>query len=569
MNQLLSLLLIFCVLPISAQDLSRIGSGKIFSHSANLTMAYNGVASSQDSLVDQSDIYLIHLRGNFEVLGFSVPLQFTYRKGQFQASTQNPFIRFGISPTYKWLKIHAGYRNMLFSRYSLNDVTFLGGGFEINPGIFRLAAMYGELRPPNYNLDSLALHADLISDYKRIAHGIKVGIGKEKTHFDLYYLKGRDHYQVADSEEIYVTKLPPSENLVAGTDIRILMFKKLQAGCNVNISIMTGNQLNTSDTLEDDASQKLLDIASNFMTTNLTTRANLAGDASLQWLDRYFNIGVLYKRVDPEYQSFGIHYVLDDLESLTLNGALRLYKSRVTLNGQFGIQHTNINNLRKNTSERIVYSVNANFLLKSAAGLSLNYSNFAIDQQAGYAALNDTFRFVQNTSVFNASPFLRFGKDDVKYMVNFTYNQSQVRDLSPFAEARDLAQMQAQVLSFRTDYTQTDWSWSVSVLRNLSDFQEINSQRIGGSLQIGKKFSKPDWQCNARAGYNKLKYQFEDDGYALNASLSSSVRVQKHLSLQCLLSYLDKAAVRSRAYDEWRFTVSLSYDFFQSKSHGQ
>ena len=126
--------------------------------------------------------------------------------------------RLGLSPTYKWAKVHLGYRTMQFSKYSLSDITFFGVGVEINPGNLRMAAMYGELKTPNFNLDTLAFHADLISNYKRKAHGYKLGFGKQRNYFDLFYFKAKDRYDVADAEEFYITLLPPPENVVIGFD---------------------------------------------------------------------------------------------------------------------------------------------------------------------------------------------------------------------------------------------------------------------------------------------------------------------------------------------------------------
>ena len=38
--------------------------------------------------------------------------------------------------------------------------------------------MYGNIQTPNYNLDSLAYYANLIRDYKRKAHGVKLALEK-------------------------------------------------------------------------------------------------------------------------------------------------------------------------------------------------------------------------------------------------------------------------------------------------------------------------------------------------------------------------------------------------------
>ena len=72
-----------------------------------------------------------------------VSLPFSMVLGNQGASFRQPFNQFGVSPTYKWAMVHAGYRNVQFSPFTLAGHTFLGGGFEINPGKLRLGAVYG------------------------------------------------------------------------------------------------------------------------------------------------------------------------------------------------------------------------------------------------------------------------------------------------------------------------------------------------------------------------------------------------------------------------------------------
>lgn len=568
--RLLCLFIFFCLCGhVLAQDLSSFSSRKLFDRSATLSMAYNGVASSRDTLVNQADAALISLNGSLDVLGFTVPIRFTYRQGQFNAATNNPFVRLGLSPSYKWIKIHLGHRQMHFSRYSLSNLTFLGAGVEINPGILRLAAMYGRLQVPNYNLDTLAFQADLVSEYKRFAHGIKAGFGKEKNYFDLFYLKSRDHYEVADTSLFYITRLPPPENLVLGADSRFTVLKKLNVAFNINVSVLTSNQAKDENSLQGDDIRNVRKVLGPFITINATTRTNMAGEASLQWQDRYFNIGVQYQRVDPLYQSFGIHYLLDDLENITLNGGVRLYKSRLTFNGSFGLQHNNLKAIRKNTSQRIICQLNGNVVLGTHAGMFLTYSNFSVDQKAGLVILNDTFRWVQTSSMINIAPFYRWGPKEVQYQVQLNYNQNQVQDFSPLTTEHLLGKIRSQMIQFRSDRRRQNWNWSVSLQHTIQDFQDITHKRLGGTIQTGKRWVKADLQLSGQVGYHVLRQNGQDDGHTIRTQLNASVRLQKRLSMNLLLAYFNKASIQSVRYDEFRFSTGIQYELLQRKTNSR
>src|SRR5882762_8583109 len=56
--------------------------------------------------------------------GMQIPVSFVI--GRQQSSFSQPFNQFGLSPSYKWVTIHAGYRSLVFSPYTLAGHTFLG-----------------------------------------------------------------------------------------------------------------------------------------------------------------------------------------------------------------------------------------------------------------------------------------------------------------------------------------------------------------------------------------------------------------------------------------------------------
>ena len=133
-------------------------------------MGYNANTQWRDTLKVNSNAFVASL-GAISKLRALPFLHLTLPNRSIFFGLWQSFIRFGISPYYKWIRLYVGHRSMQFSNYSLNGITFLRG-FEPNPGIFRLAAMYGNIQTPNYNLDSLVYYANLIRDYKRKAHGV-------------------------------------------------------------------------------------------------------------------------------------------------------------------------------------------------------------------------------------------------------------------------------------------------------------------------------------------------------------------------------------------------------------
>jgi hypothetical protein len=76
---------------------------------------------------------------NLSIYGWSLP--FSVAISQQGTAFSHPFARYGVSPEYKWVKLYLGYRNMRFSEFTMNGITFLGAGVELTPGKFRFSAM--------------------------------------------------------------------------------------------------------------------------------------------------------------------------------------------------------------------------------------------------------------------------------------------------------------------------------------------------------------------------------------------------------------------------------------------
>ena len=532
-------------------------------------MGYNANTQWRDTLKVNSNAFVASLRGNLEVAGIAFPLHLTYRTGQFSSGFDNPFIRFGISPYYKWIRLHVGHRSMQFSNYSLNGITFLGAGLELNPGIFRLAAMYGNIQTPNYNLDSLAYYANLIRDYKRKAHGVKIGIGKDRRFWDIYYLKVKDNYGDNQEAAIYKTLLPPAENLVLGTRINMPFLKYFFFEFNGDLSTVTNNQLSKSDSLQDKRSRDIMEYLSPYLTTNATTRVNLAYDASLRMMQKYFDLGIKFKHIDPNYTSFGMHYIIDDVQNYTVNGGVRLFQQKLSMNGSYGIQVNNLKNVRKNTSTRNIMNLNASIMPATNAGLQLMYSNYSIDQTPGFAVVNDSFRLVQQTAVLSLTPFYRTTGKISRHQLSFNYNQSSITDVSPVEIDNRDGKTGTYAFNWTFDRVVTKWGTSLTFLKADETFGQRSTGRWGGNASLRKRWEKSGLFFTLSGGYYSLNFNGAADGHSTNLSLQSGISFNKASNLQFMASWLDRASIQAVKYREWRGSVNLIYSFFQKSKDGK
>ena len=136
-----------------------------------------GISVSQIATIapdnPDADPYALYLGGNLNFNAFgvvSVPLSFAYTNQQLSKSVSLPFNRFSVSPSYKWVKVHAGYTSMQFSPYSLAGHEMFGGGVELTPDNgFRISAIFGRLKKADMEIDPSfrRMGGGLSVEYKR------------------------------------------------------------------------------------------------------------------------------------------------------------------------------------------------------------------------------------------------------------------------------------------------------------------------------------------------------------------------------------------------------------------
>lgn len=557
--------LIFVRVVLFSQDISTFRKGSLFDKSASLSLGYQANTQERDTQRVGSNTFFASLRGTLSMAGIQMPLNLTYRSGQLAGGFDNPFIRFGVSPSYKWVKLHLGHRQMHFSNYSFNGMTFRGVGLEVNPGILRLAGFKGYLQTPNYIQDSLAAYANLVQKFQRDAYGVKLGIGNNNNFLDIYFFKAKDKFDSVNKGEFFRTIFPPAENLVIGSKGSLNIFKALHIEYNLDLSTVTNNQLSRFDTIQDETSKKIIDIVDGFITTNNTTRSGLAYDGSINYKKRIFNIGVKYRQIDQNYKSFGMHYTLDDITQTTINTGLRLFKSKLNVNATYGVQRNNINQIKRNTSLRKVYNISTNIMISKTGGINATISNFALDQRPGLTAINDTFRLIQQTSVITISPYLRWGNTTLHHGIIASFNKNQVVDASPVIVSNREGSTQITSLSYTLDHKKSKSGFNLHLTQSNDKFNGIDLSRTGGSLGLRKTFEKSKLSLNVTGSYQKLRNELTDDGQVFSATLFVVLPVSNAGNLNLRTGFIDKSSVATRSFKEINIGCNFNYSFFTKK----
>lgn len=167
-----------------------------------------------------------------------------------QRSINRPNLKIvGLSPSYKWITLHGGYRSYNLHPYLTSGTTVLGGGIELRPGRFYLLSYVGKLANA-YNVapNQLAYVQDEnIEFYTRRTWGVKLGFGSSSNYFNISYTKSRDDENAGSAELLKDLSISPLENTGLGASTGLRLLKNISITGNVAIVLQTVDHLYDQD----------------------------------------------------------------------------------------------------------------------------------------------------------------------------------------------------------------------------------------------------------------------------------------------------------------------------------
>ena len=559
MNTKALLLFLTCTLSLSelyAQDIAQLAEQKPVTLHGNLGLGIGTYTVSGIPARQRDFTYLLNGAPTLTIYGVAFPFS-VVMSDQERRYTQ-PFNQYGISPTYKWITVHGGWRSMEFSPFTLAGHNFLGGGVELNPGKLRFGMMYGRFKKaieedtnqPTYLADQ--------ASYRRTGFSTKLGLGTERNHVDLIMLKAKDDIHSLKNTPSS-TFMTPAENLVIGISSKFTFFKRFVFALDASGSAYTRNI--QSDTLKNLKLGKY-DFVRDWITLNASTRVSTAGETSLGYQGQTYTIKAKYRRVDPDYQSMGAYHFETDVENYTLEGGIRLFKNQLQMNGSFGLQFDNLLHEKQVQSKRKIGSFNIGYN-KPAYGIDLRYSNYGITQDRGINPMIDMLRVTRTNHNFSSVYRYTINRESINHGFILVGNIQSLVDLNEYTKPNSKSNSKTVNLSYQIGLPQKALNANATVNYTRADYSMGNSVFYGPTVGVGKSFFKSVLSTNASVSYQFQENASGNIGNILSTNLMASGRIGKRNSVNVSLNYLDNdskdAALPS--FRELRTNLSVVHSF--------
>lgn len=402
---LVSILLFLCSAGSAhAQDLSATDLAPFSLSGSLVTSAEN---YSMPGMNTHRPVNTARLFFNPTVTFYGLQLPFSFILSTNERSYNQPFNQFGVSPHYKAVTLHAGYRSLQFSEFTLSDAVILGGGAEVDAEWLHLRGMYGRFRR-KVDEDTLL---GILPVYSRMGYALSAGFGSEKNKVALNIVHAWD--DSTSVRPLTPSAAPaPEENLTLGIAARTdIIAGRFTADGELAGSFLT-RDLRQPQVEDPDVTALATGVYDARLSSSFTSALKLG----LAWNEKSWSVRTEFARVEPEFTSAGATYTQGDRQDITIAPTLRLAEGSVRVSGSLGFRSDNLLDDRAYTTHRVIGSGTLNWTPSNAFGIDANYSNYSMSNASAALAVNDTSRVENVSASWSLSPRLSFATGTMQHM---------------------------------------------------------------------------------------------------------------------------------------------------------
>ena len=468
------------------QDLSSISGQDPFKINGSVTVKLQAYNTDREN--PSRSPFMWYLQGNPVITVYGIVLPFSFRLSEQQRDFRQPFNQFGVSPYYKWAKLHLGYRSHTWSTYALAGHSITGAGLELTPGKFQFGFATGRLLKPVKYLDNPENIQVQTPAYRRNGTALRLGYGSETNNVSLVILKAKDDSTSLGSIPAEY-QLTPDENLVVSFMTKQTIAKKYLFEVELAQSLYT-KDIRTA--VSDSTGGLMSKIFSSLITNHESTTSSNAVRASAGYQSDLFTLMFRYQRVEPDFRSMGAYYFATDLSNITIEPSLKLMQKKLTLSGSVGTQVDNLKNDKSLRTRRTITSARVNYVPLPQYSLSAFYSNYGLAQESGLLSI-DTLRqseVAQATSQIGVTQSLNLIGEKLGHnlMANFNYQKLNDRN----ENTSQYSEFTTTILSANYFITYIPFSINGSAAFLYTHFAQdtVVTVAYGPSVSLGKSFLK-------------------------------------------------------------------------------
>lgn len=541
----------------------------------NGSVAANTIAYTASGAPQRRDPFTWYATGNLNIVAFGYAMPFSFSYSNQSRSYSQPFNQFRFAPTYKWARAYFGTTGMTFSNYTLAGHLFNGVGLELSPGKWRIATMYGSLQKPvPYDVNNKESYQR--AAFERKGYGAKLGYENNGNSYAIAFFQAKD-----DPASIpYIpddATVTPQQNLSVAVTVKQHITRHIFTDLEYSVSAL--NRDMRSGYKGADTVPPSSNFLQHFFKSTASTRYFDAIQAGIGYQGGFYSLQLRYERVAPDYTTLGAYNVVNDMRNITVAPMLQLWRNKITLSGNAGVQTNNLDKTKNSATKRWVTAANLNFIPEEHWAFSGSYSNFS--NYTHMRPLNDpyfnnqldTLDFYQVSTSYNTMIMRWWGDKQQRHTVTFNASYQRASDNSSQMDSVSLSNFYLTNASYTYSLQPTHVTLTAAVNYYQNHAAGLRTSFMGPSLSIGKQFYQQQLRTAFTTTYNVTKATaatITTTSGLLNTSFTANYSPKEkkgqkksgHSSIGGSLVLLYKQAAASQpAFTEFTSNINYIYSF--------
>ena len=544
-----------------ANRLKTLAEGNAFSWGGNINADFR--LNAINGIDRRADPFDFRLNGTVHatLYGVRTALNINLADGKIIHRLDRPDVKLpayaylGMSPSYKWAKIHLGYRNLTFSDYTFNGTNFYGAGMELSPGNFRLKTFYGRLQRARPEIADIPSSID--PSYLRMGWGIQTGYQKGRDEIYLILFSATDR-QGSITQPIIRNDVRAMDNFITSIKGKKSISKNIFLDWDYAYSGIT-RDLNAPEIENRDELSFIYDFAGLYK-PRLSTGFHKALKTGINLTTAGWNWDLRHERVDPGYRSLGALFFNNDYENVSVGFKKPLFKRRVNLSGRLGLQRNNLSGTENNSMQRVIGQVNTNIKISDKWNLGIAASNFSNTNILRVSQLpipdNDSLLLTQvNRNVQVNSTYIT-GKHKQNVWNGFiSYQQFNTITNEEIDFDKKVDNIMTNISHSYRFLNKSSLTNTLNLNQNINSFAGFTSTTL--SHAYGRSFKKDKIKSSLRLG-NTLLYSGNDfSRHLILVGITTSFKINDKVDLGAILTMVNQTntAVTGNAFQEYNCRI--------------
>ena len=428
------------------------------------------------------------------------------------AFTAQTMQRLYLNPRWSWGEVHAGDYTPAMSRFTATAVRIRGGGVDLTPGRFRVAAAGGLAQDAT---DRSAFDAAP----RRVIYAGLVGYGEPTGAFiELSALRAADDSAGTDSLSV-----APQENVVGALAAGVTLGR-------VRLRTEVGASAFSRDIRASELDSTSQPAAGGVFTPRLSSRVDGAYSLEARLALGNGSVAVLAEQIGPGFTSLGNPYLANDRREGRLSANLRLFRNRLSTAASVGLRHDNLANDKRGTTRRRTGSFMATLVggprSVTSVGLMMNgltLSPAPLPPGTPDPGAIDSFRLRNITLAVTALQQLRFGS----HTISLAMAAQDMNDESPrFGDVLD-----ARSSSVNLDWTVAIRQMQFSLRPGHQRFSAngVDDAFTSAGWSLARRVPRSAWNASVAGTWTEVQ---EGRQWRHDASFGVRITARDQLSMQ-------------------------------------